>query len=55
MNVVYVITWRYSDGSSSGAVSAHASKASAEAMLAILNDQDGIRQYVIETVPSEGT
>lgn len=53
MSVIYVIVWRYSDGSASGAVSAHQTQANAEAMLSILEAQESSRRYAIETIPSE--
>ena len=51
MRVVYVIAWRYGDGSGSGAVSAHGTREDAETMLEILVQQDSMRSFSIHPVP----
>lgn len=47
----YVITWRYSDGSASGATAAFTDKARAHRLLEILNTTDSVRNFKIEAVP----
>lgn len=47
----YVVTWRYGDGSASGATAVFLSKARAERMLEILNASDSMRNHKIEAVP----
>lgn len=51
MKVVYVIAWRYGDGSASGVVSAHGTREGAEVMLEILVQQDSMRNFNIHAVP----
>lgn len=52
MKIIYVIAWRYSDGSASGVVSAHGTREGAEIMLGILVEQcDGQRGFSINEVP----
>lgn len=51
IDVCYVISWRYSDGSASGTVCAHHDKARAEAMLKILSEHGEMRRYLLEAVP----
>jgi len=52
MKIIYVISWRYSDGSASGVVSAHGTREGAEVMLGILADHcDGVRGFSIHEVP----
>jgi hypothetical protein len=50
MSIIYIITWRHSDGSGSGAVGAFFTKTEADQMLAILR-QFGDRDFAIEAVP----
>jgi hypothetical protein len=53
MSVAYVITWRYGDGSGSGATAVFLDKTRAERMLEILNASDSMRSFKIETVPMD--
>jgi hypothetical protein len=54
VTVIYVITWRYGDGSGSGAVAGFRTEEAAQNMLAILNQQDSMRNYAIVAIPFEG-
>jgi hypothetical protein len=49
----YVITWRYGDGSASGAVAGFTDRKRAERLLELLNAQDSMRQFKLEPVPFE--
>lgn len=51
MEMVYVITWRYSDGSGSGATAAFTDKSRAEKLVDILLASDSMRNFKIEAVP----
>jgi hypothetical protein len=52
VKLIYVIAWRYSDGSASGVVSAHGTREGAEIMLGILAEQgDSMRGFSIHEVP----
>ncbi|MCU4119358.1 hypothetical protein [Variovorax sp. N23] len=51
IDVCYVISWRYSDGSASGTVCVHHDKARSEAVLRILEEQGEARRFRIEAVP----
>lgn len=54
MSVLYVVTWRYSDGSASGTVSAHRTEACARQMLDILeNNCSGMRQFDVKVTPAD--
>lgn len=55
IDVCYVISWRYSDGSGNGTVCAHHDKARAEAMLRILTDQADMRNFTLEAVPYDAS
>lgn len=50
-SIVYVITWRYSDGSGSGATAAFTDKARAEKLVEILDKTDSMQHFKIEAVP----
>jgi hypothetical protein len=50
LETAYVITWRHSDGSGSGATAAFTSKDRADVLLKILQ-QDGMLSYKLEAVP----
>lgn len=51
LDTVYVVTWRYIDGSGSGATAAFSDKARAEGLVELLIGADSIRQFKIEAVP----
>jgi hypothetical protein len=51
LDVAYVITWRYSDGSGSGATAAFTNKARAEVLVQVLQQDVSMRQYKLEAVP----
>ncbi len=52
MKLIYVIAWRYGDGSGSGVVCAHGTREGAEIMLGILAEQcDGMRVFSIHEIP----
>jgi hypothetical protein len=50
LDTAYVITWRYSDGSGSGATAVFTDKARAERLLEILK-ADAMRDYKVDAVP----
>lgn len=51
LETAYVITWRWSDGSGSGATAAFMDKARAEVLLKVLTADPTGRDYKIEAVP----
>lgn len=54
IRLVYVVIWRYCDGSASGAVSAHGTKEAADRMVDLLAlHGDGMKRFVVEAVPYE--
>lgn len=53
IDVVYVVLWRYGDGSASGAVAAFSTSAAAEKLVALLKDQESRRSFKIEAIPFE--
>ncbi len=54
IRVIYVITWRYYDGSAAGVVSAHGTNEGAEHMVSILRQHcDGMKVFAIEPIPYE--
>lgn len=54
IRIIYVVTWRYHDGSASGAVSAHDALKAAEHMADILRRHgDGTKVFAIEPTPYE--
>jgi hypothetical protein len=53
--IAYVITWRYSDGSGSGAVAAFVDMERAEALIRILRDEGASRDYRLDAVPFDST
>lgn len=54
MLMVYVVLWRYSDGSASGAVCALWSKSAADRMLKLLESHgDSMKRYEIEAIPCD--
>lgn len=51
LETAYVITWRWSDGSGSGATAAFVHKARADRLLEVLTADPTGRDYKIEAVP----
>lgn len=51
LETAYVITWRYSDGSGSGATAAFMDKKRAERLVELLAADTSARNYKIEAVP----
>jgi hypothetical protein len=51
----YVITWRWSDGSGSGATAAFVNKARAERLIEVLTADTNARDYKIEAVPFDSS
>ena len=54
IRLIYVVTWRYYDGSAVGVVAAHGTKGGAEHMAAILRQHsDGMKVFEIAQTPYE--
>ena len=52
--LIYLITWRYIDGSASGAVSAHGTEEGAARIVELLNQHgDGMKRFAVIPTPFE--
>jgi hypothetical protein len=51
LQIAYVVTWRWSDGSGSGATAVFMDKARAEVLIKVLTADTASRDYKIEAVP----
>ncbi len=51
LDEVWVLAWRYSDGSSSGVLRAYASEERANLDMDLLRDENGMKNYEIKCVP----
>jgi hypothetical protein len=55
LDTAYVITWRYSDGSGSGATAVFVDRHRAEVLLGVLTADVASRNYQIEPVAFDAT
>lgn len=52
--IIYVVIWRYHDGSAAGMVSAHGTEVGADLMVRLLEQHgDGMKSFKAEPVPYE--